>query len=146
MKLTPTTKRETKRERRQRTARERKEAKATGKPTAGPVDMPLPVFRPAANLTGLDVAFGPTSVSKLLPPLGGDPKPSARAQQLVSDWFCAGLKSLDVIPHPRVDKSRALAHIRCVMASFDLPHERKTEACARLIDMWFTSFSWETKR
>jgi len=98
------------------------------------------VFPINDKLTKLDLAF-PANVSHMMPPrevLRGDFPNKREYERVFSDWFFNGLKSLEVTPREGVDKGKALAHIKCVMGSFEPAHEDKTAAVAFLLNEWFS--------
>jgi hypothetical protein len=39
-----------------------------------------------------------------------------------------------------VDTNKALAHIQCIMMSFEPKHEHKTAGVAFLLDEWFSKY------
>jgi hypothetical protein len=93
-------------------------------------------YTPDATITGLDLAF-PASVRHLMP----DPQTIPRDQKhedLVERWFFSGLpKGTNFVARNGVDTSRALAHVKCILGSFEPKHEHKTAAVAFLLDQWF---------
>jgi hypothetical protein len=65
--------------------------------------------------------------------------------QLFSDWFYCGLKSLELTPKEGVDKDKAIYFIRCIMGSWEPKHEHKEAACAFLLNEYFSNVKYEAK-
>lgn len=90
---------------------------------------------------GLDHAFGPSRISDYLPArseipedfmLGHGPWP-----KLIHRWFFEGLKGVNLVPKPGVDKSEAIGHCATIMRSFEPQHEHKIGGVAYLMSLWF---------
>jgi len=64
--------------------------------------------------------------------------------QLFDDWFYSGLRLLELVPKPGIDREVAFRHILTIMRSFEPSHEDKTAACGWLLEHWFESAIWET--
>jgi hypothetical protein len=99
------------------------------------------------EISDLDVAFGTV---KGLPDMKRIPAEFQRFggtkwNNLFSDWFFGGLKSLRLAPNDGVDKSAALKHIRALMASFEPAHEHKEAGVAYLMSQYFADAEWEKK-
>lgn len=101
------------------------------------------------KLTKLDLAF-PANVIHMMPPyaeLRTANYPRKRElEALVSRWFFSGMKNLKTKPREGVDVTKALAHLKCVLSSFEPSHEHKTAAVAFLINEWFEEFSGEAAK
>lgn len=92
------------------------------------------------NLTKMDLTF-PTKVMEMMPAYKDIPKdyPERRKyMSIISDWFFNGAKGKVFIPRPGVKEMEALAHISCIMRSFEPKHEHKIEGCAWLLNEWFS--------
>jgi len=88
------------------------------------------------KLTRLDLAF-PANVRHLMPDPRTLPERS-RFDSLVSRWFFSGLPTgTDFKPRPGIDAGKALAHVKCILGSFEPKHEHKEAAVAFLLDHWF---------
>lgn len=103
------------------------------------------------TVQGVDIAFGPRNLAEFMPRKADIPTEfyngSTKWNQLFSDWFYSGLNGLDgLIAKEGVDKSAALAHIRCIMGSFEPKHEDKEEACAYLFSIWLEDSSTWTRK
>lgn len=96
------------------------------------------------KLTRADLAFH-ASVSRMMPPMSeiGDYPGRRKNESLVSRWFFTGLKSVKTKPRDGVDETKALAHLQCVLRSFEPKHEHKIAAVAFLIHEWFEEFNAE---
>jgi hypothetical protein len=60
--------------------------------------------------------------------------------KFVSDWFFGSLTEKDIArlgPRDGVDKGKALAAIRCILASWAPAHEHKEAGAAYLLSCWF---------
>ena len=101
-------------------------------------------FLPNTNISAADLAF-PAKVAHLIPPHENlmDTVVSKEAATLTTDWFYHGLKKIEPKPKDGVDVNAALAHIKCILASFQPKHEVKMQAVAYLIDLWFDEVAWE---
>lgn len=89
------------------------------------------------KLTRLDLAF-PVSVKHLMPDPSTIPRESKHSG-LVSRWFFSGLpKDTEFVPREGIEPGKALAHVKCIMGSFEPKHEHKEAACAFLLDQWFS--------
>jgi hypothetical protein len=98
------------------------------------------------DVSDLDIAFG--GINGLMPAMDSIPKEFHRgawSNKLFSDWFYAGLKSLELTPKEGIDKTKAMRHIRAIMGSFEPKHEHKEAAVAYLLDQWFEPGKWERK-
>ena len=99
------------------------------------------------DVSDLDIAFG--AIKGLMPPMASIPEEFHHSRswgnKLFSDWFYAGLKSLELTPKAGIDKQKALRHIRAIMGSFEPKHEHKEAAVAFLFDHWFEPAKWERK-
>jgi hypothetical protein len=99
------------------------------------------------EISDLDVAFGTV---KGLPAYASIPDEFTRRggtkwNDLVSDWFFGGLKSLRLAPNEGVDKDKAMKHIRALLASFEPKHEHKEAGVAYLMSQYFADAVWEKK-
>lgn len=99
------------------------------------------------EVTGLDLAFG-GDMKKLLPQMDDIPeefrKRSSKWNELIGQWFFKGLKKLEVNPREGVDRSKALAHVKACLSSFEPKHEHKVVGCAYLMSQFFEDdFSYE---
>lgn len=109
-------------------------------------------FDQPADVTGIDMAFG-GDMKKLLPAYQDVSKEYGYNSgkwscRLVCDWFFSGLKSTEgLVPREGINKTKALAHIKSILASFEPKHEHKQAACAYLLDKWFDGekSTWEAK-
>lgn len=99
------------------------------------------------KLTRLDLAF-PMDVSAMMPPYDHklDYPRRREFESLVATWFFCGLKNLKTKPRSGVNADKALAHLNCVLRSFEPKHEHKTQAVAFLINEWFEEFSGEAAK
>lgn len=87
------------------------------------------------TLTRLDVAF-PATVRHLMPDPTTLPS-NGRFDGLVATWFFRGLQGAEFIAKPGIDAGKALAHLRCILGSFEPKHEHKEAAISFLLDQWF---------
>lgn len=98
------------------------------------------------EITKLDVAFGTTQG---LPAYASIPDEFKRGRtkwnELFSAWFFSGLTGLRVAPSPGVDRDKAIAHIRALMASFEPSHEHKEAGVAFLMSQYFADADWQKK-
>ena len=98
----------------------------------------------------IDVAFG-GNIKKLLPKWEEIPEEfknmnnSTKWNKVVSDWFFCGLKNAEWIPKDGIDSSKALAHVRAILVSFEPKHEHKEAGCAYLLNEWFEGVTYELK-
>jgi hypothetical protein len=96
---------------------------------------------PVPELTGADVVWGSI---KHLPPINDIPEEFNRHNNpycdFVSHWFFSGLKPNDLArltPRAGVDRGKALAAIKTILASFAPKHEHKEAGAAYLLSEWF---------
>lgn len=93
------------------------------------------------KLTRADLVF-PANVSHMMPAykdIGAYPR-KRELEELVQGWFFSGLKGLKSKPREGVDETKALAHLKCILGSFEPKHEHKIAAVAFLINEWFEQF------
>lgn len=96
------------------------------------------------EVSDLDMTFG--HIDGLMPKMSDIPDDLPNwSTRLVADWFFYGLKSLELIPKPGIDKAKAMRHIRTIMGSFSPKHEDKEAACAFYLSQWFEPAKWERK-
>ena len=102
---------------------------------------------PIFEVSKADVIFGDNAL-EIMPKYDDIPdefknlnKPT-KWNRLVTDWFFRGLRKLDITPKDGVDKAKALAHIRCIIASFEPRQEHKEAAAAFLLSEWFVNAEW----
>jgi hypothetical protein len=96
---------------------------------------PMPV-------TDIQVAF-PADVSDLMPEYEeipedfrrecGDARPWIAFQR---QWFFSGLRGVEIVAKPGVDKGLALRHLKVIQGSFEPQHEHKEAAVAFLASLW----------
>ena len=100
------------------------------------------------EVTNVDVVCG-GDMKKLLPPMSVIPKEfkgmnnTNKWNKLVSTWFFSGLEGYSFKPKEGIDPSKALAHVKAIMGSFEPKHEHKEAGCAYLMSEFFESFSKE---
>ncbi len=91
--------------------------------------------------TGLDVAFGPKTLSEFLPAMKDIPEEFKRHngpyQDLVSSIFFRGGSIAAWQPKPGINRGAAINHFRTVLGSFEPKHEHKTAGCAYMLSEWF---------
>jgi len=99
-----------------------------------------------AEVTDLDVAFGPARMGDLLPAYYEVPDEfrnhNARGiewNNVASHWFCFGLKG-KLVPKPGIEKQAALRHLAAVMGSYQPKHEHKIAGVAYLMSLWFEPY------
>ena len=100
------------------------------------------------EVTGLDMAFGPRSIRKLMPAYEDIPEEFRRGHTkwngFFNDMFFSGIKNLNLIPKEGIDHKAALCHIKALSGSFEPKHEHKEAAVAYLMSIWFQDGStWE---
>jgi hypothetical protein len=104
---------------------------------------------PIKEVSGLDVAFGPSDITDMMPPYADIPNEFTRFTNpwhgLVADWFFQGLDKLELTPREGVDRTLAMKHIRSVMGSFAPKHEHKEAGVAFLLSEWFEKAEWQVK-
>lgn len=93
-----------------------------------------------------DLAFG-GDIKKLLPSMEEIPKEFKNGRGKWNDffnrWNFTGLpKTTQVFPKDGIETSKALAHVRAVMASWEPKHEHKEAGCAFLLSEFFEDFSY----
>lgn len=93
------------------------------------------------KITGLDMAFGPSSMADYLPPMTEIPRRGLDDwEAFIDNWFFNGVSKETILklkPKPGIVTGEALAHVKCIMASFEPKHEHKTAGCAYLMSLWF---------
>lgn len=108
---------------------------------------------PRDNITGMDISFGlrREDLSKFVPSYKDIPKEfkdhtNHWYDRLSSDWFYSGLKSTEgLITKNGINKKDALAHIKSILTTWEIPHEHKMAAVAYLLNLWFDEKStWQS--
>ena len=98
------------------------------------------------DVTGFDMAFG-GNIKKLVPLYGEIPNEykygHTKWNRIVSDFFFSGAKNIKFKPKDGVDGNKAFAHIRAILASWDIKHEHKEAAAAYLMSEWFDDIQYE---
>lgn len=98
------------------------------------------------KVTNLDVAFGCRAMD-LMPPYADIPDTfkhgSTKWNKLMNDWFFCGLSKLDITPKNGINITKAKAHLKAILSSFEPPHEHKEAGVAFLMDQWFDDATWE---
>jgi hypothetical protein len=94
------------------------------------------------EITQVDVIF-PARVSHLMPAWSDIPEDYKNGRKpscdIFSRWFFSGLpKGTQFIPREGVDVTKALAHLKCILGSFEPKHEHKEASVAFLLDEWFS--------
>jgi hypothetical protein len=104
-------------------------------------EMPRPTYTPIPDLTNIDVVFGNI---KHLPRYETIPDRFKRMRDPYSDfisgWFFSGRTQEDMQKlkeRPGVNRGKALAAIKAILASFEPKHEHKEAGCAFLLHEWF---------
>ncbi len=96
----------------------------------------------------MDVAFGVRDTRKLVPKWEDIPKEfkgmtnNNKWCEFVSTWFCQGVKDLKWSPKAGIKTSKALAHLKVIMGSYDLAHEHKEASAAFLLSEWFDDVTY----
>lgn len=60
-----------------------------------------------------------------------------------STWFFSGINIKSAKPKEGVNQDEALAHIKCILGSWEPKHEHKEAAVAYLLREWFDEFEVE---
>ncbi len=98
------------------------------------------------DVSDVDMTF-PASVKHMMPKWEEIPEEFKRGHgkwnDLMSDWFDRGLKSLSVTPKEGIDQNKAIRHLSCILRSFEPKHEHKEAAVAYLMSQWFEDATWE---
>ena len=98
---------------------------------------------PVPETNGLDMALGNIShlpAWELIPKEFKDRNRHTPWNDFISKWFFVGLKPEDVStlkPKEGIDKNKALAAIKAILASWDPKHEHKEAGAAYLMSEWF---------
>lgn len=102
---------------------------------------------PIKEIDPITAAFGATNIADLMPKYADIPAEfkhqTNRWNRVFNDWFFSGASNLKVTPKEGVDKTRAMAHIKAVMRSFEPKHEHKEAGVAFLLDQWFSDVSYD---
>lgn len=102
------------------------------------MNTPMPV-----DIDDASMAFGaPMEMDSLLPKYDQIPEEfkshSNKWVKLFDQWFFNGLpKETKFIRKPGIDQTKALRHIRTIIASYAPKHEHKTAGVAYLLSCWF---------
>lgn len=98
------------------------------------------------EITDLEIAF-PAHGLKLLPAWEDIPDEfktnGGKHEQLLTDWFFAGIKLKSVEMKEGIDQTKAFRHLKCIMGSYEPKHEHKMSGVAYLIEQWFESIEYE---
>jgi len=62
--------------------------------------------------------------------------------KLAETWFMFGIKLGKITPKPGVDEKKAIAHLSCVLRSYEPKHEHKMAAVAYLLNDWFEDIEY----
>lgn len=95
------------------------------------------------DIDDASMAFGaPMEIDSLLPKYDQIPEEfkshSNKWVKLFNQWFFNGLpKGTQFIRKPGIDQTKALRHIRTIIASYAPKHEHKTAGVAYLLSCWF---------
>jgi len=97
---------------------------------------------PIKDVTGLDLIAGPKNIREHVPNYDVIPYRFKGHRgnlwvELIQEWFHRGLTDFPYIEKPGINRTKALAHIGTILASFDLKHEHKIAGCAYLLSQWF---------
>lgn len=110
----------------------------------------MSAYFPIAELSDVDVVFGPRDLFAIMPKMDAIPEDFKRRNtqwnEMVSTWFFRGLSKFELTPKEGVDQDKALRHVRAIMGSFQPKHEHKEAACAFLLSEWFTDPKWEAAK
>jgi hypothetical protein len=95
---------------------------------------------PANDITGLDLAFG--RIENLLPPMSEIPEEFRKYHgnkwcDIAARWFYQGLKGATFKAKEGVDQGKALAHVQCVLGSWEPKHEHKMAGVGYLLSQFF---------
>jgi hypothetical protein len=94
------------------------------------------------EISGAEIAFGPSKISDYLPAMAEIPKEFHRSSndyvRIVSSIFFSGGSVANWVAKPGIDKKVALNHFRAVLGSFAPKHEHKEAGCAYMLSEWFT--------
>lgn len=98
----------------------------------------------------LDVTF-PTNVIALMPAYESIPEEykhhNGTYGDLFGSWFFLGLTKFEpVLRDPTMDINACLGHIACVKSSYEPSHQHKEATVRFLLDTWFSSIVWESKK
>lgn len=94
------------------------------------------------EVSATDLIFGPRDINKMMPAYHEIPSEfydrSNKWHDVFGHWFFTGLpEGTEFLPKEGIDLSKALAHIRSVMGSFEPKHEHKMAGVAFLMNEWF---------
>ena len=101
------------------------------------------------EVSGFDYAFG-GDMEKLLPKMEDIPDEfkqfnGTKWNKIVNDWFFCGIELVNVIPKKRIDKGKAIAHIKSILTSFEPSTEHKEAGVAYLLSLWFDEFEYRKR-
>ena len=110
-------------------------------------DCPICYLPLSIDVKKSSTAFG-GDMKKLLPPMSEIPEEFKNGRGKWSDffgkWYFSGLpKTTQMRPKEGVETSKAISHIRAVMASWEPSHEHKEAGCAFLLSEFFDDYSYE---
>jgi hypothetical protein len=103
---------------------------------------------PIKEVTGVDLAF-PAHVLDMMPDYDTCKSwyrdREHKWSKLASEWFYSGIKIKKVTPKAGVVEGNALAHVACILRSFEPKHEHKMAAVAYLLNEWFDDIDYEVQ-
>lgn len=73
----------------------------------------------------------------------GNAREWVRFQQ---QWFFRGLKTVDIVAKPGIDRSAAIRHLAAIQGSYEPQHEHKEAAVAYLASLWLEPVEISTGR
>lgn len=101
-----------------------------------------------ADITDLDLAFGPKNCAALMPPYAEIPEEfrdgSAKWNRFFAAMFYTGLKLISTKPKEGIDPAKAIRHLRAIAGSFEPKHEHKESSIAYLASQWFDEIQWDS--
>ena len=94
---------------------------------------------PIKKMTKADILF-PTKTMEMMPAYKDIPEDfpnRAKYARAITLWFFQGADGMKFTPREGVNEMEALAHIACIINSFEPKHEHKVAGCAWLLNEWF---------